>query len=90
MSNAKEVLTQRRIASPKIIIEITNKSVSVSDNAGGIHLNNIEQIFEPYSSTKEQGMGIGIYMSKIIIEHNMHGKLEVDSSLGGAVFRVIF
>ena len=90
LSNAKDILTQRRITSPTIIIEIKNKSVSISDNAGGIHLKNIEQIFEPYFSTKEQGMGIGLYMSKMIIERNMGGKLEVDSSLGGAVFRVIF
>ena len=86
INNAKDVLIQRKIKSPKIIIEIKGTRVTISDNAGGIHLPNIEKIFEPYFTTKEQGMGIGLYMSKTIIEHNMGGKLEVSNGKKGAVF----
>jgi len=90
ISNAKDVLLQREIKHPKIFIEIDEKSVKISDNAGGIKLQNIQQIFEPYFSTKKQGLGIGLYMSKLIIEKNMGGKMEVENGEEGAVFRVLF
>jgi len=70
LTNAKDVLIERRILLPKIIIEINTKTVKVSDNGGGIKLENIEKIFEPYFTSKEKGMGIGLYMSKMIVERN--------------------
>ncbi len=88
--NAKDALLQRAISSPKIIIEIDKEYVTISDNAGGIKLDNIQKIFEPYFSTKKQGLGIGLYMSKIIIEKNMGGKMEVRNSEAGAVFSLFF
>jgi signal transduction histidine kinase len=86
LTNAKDVLIEGEIILPKIIIEINATEVKVSDNAGGISIENIEKIFEPYFTTKEKGMGIGLYMSKMIVERNMGGKLEVCNDKEGAVF----
>jgi len=86
LTNAKDVLVERKIVSPHIIIEVGVSSVKVSDNAGGIRLKNIQSIFEPYFTTKKQGMGIGLYMSKMIVQRNMGGRLEVLNGEEGAVF----
>lgn len=88
--NAKDILATRKIYNPRIAITIEKNSISIEDNAGGIKLENIEKIFEPYFSTKEEGLGIGLYMSKLIIEKNMGGKLRVENSRYGALFRIVF
>jgi len=64
--------------------------LSVEDNGGGICKEVGDRIFEPYFTTKEQGRGtgIGLYMSKMIIEDNMNGSLGFYSGENGAVFVV--
>lgn len=89
LSNAKDVLLSRKILHPKITITIDNKKVTVADNAGGIQLDVIEKIFEPYFTTKESGLGIGLYMSKVIIENNMRGSLNVQNVKSGAIFIIL-
>ena len=86
LSNAKEVILERKVMSAKITIEIDKKEVKISDNAGGIKLQDIQKIFEPYFTTKENGLGIGLYMSKMIVERNMGGALDVYNNKEGAMF----
>jgi len=92
ISNAKDVLLERKICSPEIVITVEstgeNSLVSVSDNGGGIDEAVMPKIFDPYFTTKEpgKGTGIGLYMSKIIIEQNMGGKLYARNLDGGAEF----
>ncbi|KAB7887895.1 ATP-binding protein [Poseidonibacter ostreae] len=94
LTNSKDALVDKKITNAKVLIEIKKSNkyacVSIKDNAGGIPLSIIEKIFEPYFTTKEEGKGtgIGLYMSKIIIEKNMNGKLFVNNTKEGAEFTV--
>ena len=65
--------------------------ITVQDNGGGIPEAILEEIFEPYHSTKyeQQGTGLGLYMSKLIIERNMQGKLSARNVSEGAEFEII-
>jgi len=95
LSNAKDALCERDIDTPHIIIVISNSNidesfVGISDNAGGIKVEPITKIFEPYFSTKETNTGIGLYMSQMIIEKNMGAKLSVINKKEGATFKIIF
>lgn len=94
LSNAKDAL---QITSPdKAAVRIksynTDKSVivEIEDNAGGIDEKIIQKIFEPYFTTKHRdvGTGIGLYMSKMIIENNMNGKIKVVNTVEGARFTI--
>ncbi|ADG92951.1 integral membrane sensor signal transduction histidine kinase [Arcobacter nitrofigilis DSM 7299] len=92
--NAKDALIMNKRFNSCIYLIVNtynNRSiVAVKDNAGGIKLDNIEKIFEPYFSTKTvQGTGLGLYMSKMIIEKNMDGKLTVRNTNEGALFRIV-
>jgi len=91
--NAKDVLIERKITNPIITIIVDKKDnaslVSLSDNGGGIDEKIIHKIFEPYFSTKKSsGTGLGLYMSKIIIENNMDGKIDVKNQDNGAIFEI--
>ncbi|AFL67827.1 ATP-binding protein [Sulfurospirillum barnesii] len=94
LSNAKDAIISSGTPDGKITIRLENKPMSIlliiQDNGGGITIEPIEKIFEPYISTKEQneGTGIGLYMAKLIIEKSMKGKLEARNENGGAIFTV--
>jgi len=64
--------------------------VTIMDNAGGIPDEVIGKIFDIYFTTNKDGggTGIGLYMSKNIIEKNMGGTLHAENSNGGALFRI--
>lgn len=87
LNNAKDAITNSKIKHPKVTINIfENKNfniIEIIDNAGGIEKSNIEKIFDPYFTTKHQsqGTGIGLYMSKEIIEKHMNGLLSVENRI---------
>lgn len=91
INNAKDALIESNIKNPKINIEILGNRLLIKDNGGGIPSDVLNRIFEPYFTTKEQGQGtgLGLYMSKMIIEDNMHGKLSVWNERDWAVFEII-
>ncbi|GFO67148.1 hypothetical protein GMLC_07270 [Geomonas limicola] len=91
--NARDAFDSNQVPQPKIIIcmeQAAEKTVvTVTDNAGGIPVAILDNIFDPYFSTKGlQGTGIGLYMSKAIIERNMRGTLSVSNTGSGAQFRI--
>ena len=89
LKNAQEALGGKEDAkiSVRIYEEQGRAKISVSDNGGGVKEENIEKIFEPYFSTKaNQGTGLGLYMSKMIIEEHMEGTLSLRNSKEGAEF----
>ncbi len=94
LNNAQEAILSIKPSSGNIHVNVQKKSdtivVMVSDNGGGVPAAIINQIFEPYFTTKHQtqGTGLGLYMSKKIIEHHMAGKLEVNNNKEGAVFEI--
>ena len=94
LSNATDILIERQIKNPKIELEIKDGNhfalVKIKDNAGGVDTSIIDKIFEPYFTTRHQtqGTGIGLYMSKNIIERNMHGYINVVNVEDGALFTV--
>jgi signal transduction histidine kinase len=88
--NAKEVLLLRQPLSPRVKIICSQKGdsalVTFKDNGGGIASEILEKIFDPYFTTKfmSQGTGMGLYVSKMIIEKHMSGKISVTSNEEGA------
>ena len=93
INNAKDELLKNDLKNRKIDILFFNKDnklfITIIDNAGGIELNKLKKVFNPYYSTKKDGHGIGLYMAKMIIEDKMNGKLEVENINEGACFRIV-
>jgi PAS domain S-box-containing protein len=92
LTNAKESCLEKNIADPRIDIKLevcdNLAIIEISDNAEGISTENLGKIFDPYFTTKEKGTGIGLYMSKNIIERHMQGQIAVSNSLNGATFKI--
>lgn len=95
ITNARDVLLEKNIQEPRIELSIESMGVlcivKVKDNAGGIKKENFDLIFDPYFSTKDEktGTGLGLYISKLIIENNMGGELSVKNDKEGAVFKIV-
>ena len=94
IKNAENILLKREIEKPIISVTSYEKGayhfIEVSDNAGGIKEEIIDKIFEPYFTTRnsEESTGLGLYMSKFIIEESCGGTLKVHNSNEGAVFTI--
>ena len=94
LSNAKDVLIDRQITEPYIEMSVKNGEkyilIKIEDNGGGISPEYMDRIFEPYFTTKhaKQGTGIGLYMTKMIIENNMNGIIAVNNTQNGVLFTI--
>jgi signal transduction histidine kinase len=92
LANAKDALVDNQIPNGRIEIELHQTEhavmVVIRDNAGGVLEEAMEKIFEPYFTTKISGSGIGLYMSKIIIEKYMGGSITFRNTADGAEFTV--
>ena len=93
INNAKDQIILRQIDQGKIIIELDDTPewaiIRVSDNAGGISEQHLPKIFDPYFTTKVDGTGLGLYISKLTIEQSMRGQVSVKNLAGGACFTVL-
>jgi len=92
LKNAEEALNENNIKNGKIKIhgyeENDMAHLKVEDNAGGIPHDIIDNVFDPYFSTKikKDGTGLGLYMSKTIIEEHCQGHIRVENISQGACF----
>lgn len=92
IKNSSDFFKQNRIENPKISILQFVKGeqicLSIEDNAGGIDDEDIDRIFDPYFSTKpdDVGTGLGLHMSKIIVEDHCYGRLQVEQVEDGVRF----
>jgi len=96
INNSKDAILSKKRKNKYIHIkvekDIEKKAIiSISDNGGGIEEDIISKIYDPYFTTKfkSQGTGIGLYMSKMIIEKSMSGKLSVSNSKDGVIFEIL-
>lgn len=95
IKNAHDAILEQKINDGKIVITIADESegikVSVEDNAGGISPNVMEKVFDIYFTTKDpdKGTGLGLHMSKYIIEESFGGKIWVENTKAGARFVII-
>jgi len=88
LNNARDIFNQREIKNPEIHIKISNRKITFSDNGGGIEKDIIDKIFLPDVSTTN-GTGVGLYLSKNIVEKN-RGLISATNSDNGAVFCLEF
>lgn len=92
INNARDVLLERHIESPRIDLRLFRKGekkiVTVRDNAGGISEETRQRLFDAYFTTKQSGTGIGLYISKIIIEKRLNGSLSAENVDNGLEMRI--
>jgi len=90
IKNAEDALIEQDIKNPTITIDTLGDTLKISDNAGGVPEDIMDKIFDPYFSTKSKkdGTGLGLYMSKTIIEDHCDGELSVVNVADGAEFTI--
>lgn len=94
INNAKDVFLSNATTDAKITITTKQEqkyfTIFICDNAGGINKDIIDKIFDSRFSTKRssESMGIGLYISKMIIETSMKGSLSVYNNKEGACFTI--
>ncbi|MDU0460772.1 MAG: PocR ligand-binding domain-containing protein [Geobacteraceae bacterium] len=92
--NARDAFAKQKTECPRVIIDLFTEGgktvVTIADNAGGIPEDVMGRIFDPYFTTKgpDKGTGVGLYMSKIIVEKNMDGRISARNVGNGAEFRI--
>jgi len=92
LKNAHDALVENRTEDRQITIKIYSRDKEVhliiEDNAGGIHQEIIDKVFEPYFTTKKSsnGTGIGLYMSKSILQDHLNGTIAIENTAKGARF----
>ncbi|WP_428738022.1 sensor histidine kinase [Sulfurimonas sp.] len=86
VSNGIEALVSKAIEKPFIKINFNQGTITIEDNALGIDARTKEQIFLPYFTTKKEGSGIGLYISKTIIEKHFAGSLTHKNTNKGSLF----
>ncbi len=89
LNNSRDAIVGNRIENSKVLVDLREDreriTISVTDNGGGIEDGIMEKIFEPYFTTKfkSNGTGVGLYMSKMIVEDSIGGELKIENYKDG-------
>ncbi len=93
LANARQAIESSGTLDGRITLRLTMRDgfarLAVRDNGGGVPASILDRLFEPYFSTKEAGTGIGLYMSRQIVERSLGGRLDFANVEGGAEFTVV-
>ncbi|NEW61627.1 HAMP domain-containing histidine kinase [Sulfurovum sp. bin170] len=95
LNNSRDAIISKRIENPKVIVDFIEKDneikICIKDNGGGISEDIMDRIFEPYFTTKfkSDGTGVGLYMSKMIVEDSIGGKLVLENYEDGVLASLI-
>jgi signal transduction histidine kinase len=89
--NSQDNFNEKNIKNKIIKIKTFDNTLSICDNGGGIEEKIIDNIFDPYFSTKDEknGSGLGLYMSKIIVDEHHKGSLNVKNTDDGVCFEIV-
>ena len=94
ITNAEDALVHNKIKNAHINIRVDENeeylNTEICDNGGGIDEDIVSKLYDPYFSTKDEktGTGLGLYMSKMIIEEHLNGVIEAYNNDEGACFIV--
>jgi C4-dicarboxylate-specific signal transduction histidine kinase len=94
IKNAHDAIVEHKIENGTIWLNAYEQDdtfiIEIEDNAGGIKPDIMHKIFDPYFSTKNEknGTGLGLYMSKMIIEQHCRGTLKVENTDAGVKFSI--
>jgi two-component system, NtrC family, C4-dicarboxylate transport sensor histidine kinase DctB len=90
INNINNKIIEIRLSEEKILDKKYAK-LEIIDNAGGISKDNLDKIFDPYFTTKHksQGTGLGLFMSKMIIEKSLEGEMTHKNFKNGSNFTII-
>ncbi|MFP4486684.1 MAG: sensor histidine kinase [Campylobacterales bacterium] len=95
INNAKEAFIDSNEEKKTITVDSQKRShkivIYIEDSAGGVDDEIFEKIFDPYVSTKDsqKGSGLGLYISKKILEEQLGGEIVCKNTESGAVFEVV-
>ena len=93
LGNAREAIlsqnTNNALISINVATDGANSIVTICDNGGGIPDEIMPKIFDPSFSSKSQGTGMGLYMSRIIMTEHLNGQINAKNISNGACFELI-
>jgi C4-dicarboxylate-specific signal transduction histidine kinase len=95
LNNSRDAVVGNKVEKPQVIVDLVHRDekieIHVKDNGGGIDDDIMDRIFEPYFTTKfkSDGTGVGLYMSKMIIEDSIGGELILENDDNGVLATLI-
>lgn len=95
LKNSEDNFIEKKTVEAKIVITTKKEAnvyhIIISDNGGGVPKSLLSKLCEPYFSTKHEknGTGLGLYMSRVIIEDHHRGKLLVSNVKNGISFKIV-
>jgi signal transduction histidine kinase len=88
IKNAIDAIGKQGVIIIKLYRQGDRVIISVENSGKSIEREVMQKIFEPYFTTKEESMGLGLYMTKIIVEKHMKGEIMVEALKDGTKFTI--